>query len=202
MNGGITSSSQVTTQTPWCGLGVWFSSIMIYLEGTEQPNGYPVSSPSDPGRNLSHLRKNKTCSVGVDAWVFLKIFQVRSFLLSFMACDKNWIFLILYKKNRMFSWTSYLIRNSDTSHFLCYRPDCLADIIVNHGLDLTHKFGSSFLKRTIRVSFSVSRTFSVTHPILFESSALSSTDWHSNIMKSSYWDFWMLSRTACCFQIS
>ena len=55
------------------------------------------------------------------------------------------------------------------SHVSGYGPDWLVGIIVNHGLDLTKKFRSSFLIRTIRVKLLGSCTFI--------------------IMKSSYWSF-------------
>ena len=44
-------------------------------------------------------------------------------------------------------------------HVPDYGPGWLAGIIVKNGRILTNKFGSSFLFRTIRVSFPICRTF-------------------------------------------
>ena len=56
--------------------------------------------------------KNKVYLIEGDAWVYSKTLQ-HSLSLSFMACDKNWLFLILYGKYQMFLCTNCLIRNSD-----------------------------------------------------------------------------------------
>ena len=86
----------------------------------------------------------------------LKSFSLLSFLLSFMACDKNCIFLIFYATYRMSSRTTCLIRHS---HIYSYR---LAGIVVNHGLDLINKLMRSFLLRTIRVMLQSCSTFVIT----------------------------------------
>ena len=61
-----------------------------------------------------------------------------------------------------------------TSHVPGYRPDWLAGIVVNHSQDLTNKFGSSFLIRTIsetsRLPYLCNHHWAP--PILFKSSAL------------------------------
>ena len=110
--------------------------------GTEQANGGSVNSPSFPGRYFSHLRKPKTCLR--ECLSLFKSFAAQSFLLSFMIHDKNWPFLILYKK--------YCV-------CLTMNLNWLAGIVVNHGLDLTKKFGSYFLIRTIIVRLLNCHTF-------------------------------------------
>ena len=88
-----------------------------------------------------------------------KSFAAQSFLLSFMPCDKNWLFLILYEKYWMSSCTTGWIRNSDTHKVPGYGPDWLDGIVVNHGQDSTNKPGSSFLIGTIRVRLLSCSTF-------------------------------------------
>ena len=87
----------------------------ILLE-TEQSIVCSMSLPSDSGRIFSHLKKqkknkNKQSMFGWRGCLsLLKSFAAQSFLLSFMACDKNWPFLILYEKYQMSSCTICLIR--------------------------------------------------------------------------------------------
>ena len=156
---------------------IWFSSISIYLVGTEQATGYCLSSPSDTGRNFSHLIKSKAFSVGGDAWVCWKALQ--HFLLSFMACDKNWLFLIFYEKCQMSSCTSCLIRHSDTSISLTMDLIDLLGLLSIIACILFTNLGSSFLSKQSNASWIFQ---------LFESSALSS-GWHSNTLKSSHLGF-------------
>ena len=137
-------SSLVTTQKPWCGLGVWFS-LLVYLVRTSCC--YPMSSLSDPGINFSQMRKTKTCSLGRDAWICWKALQYcLSFCPScpvirivglFSSCMKNTKYLLFY----------LLGKKLRCSHVPGYGFDWLAGIIVNHSLDLGYKFGSSFLIR-------------------------------------------------------
>ena len=107
-----------------------------------------VSSPSNPGTIFSYLRRNETWSVVGNAWVCSKASQrVLSFF--FLACHKNEpISHLLWEIPNVFMHYSLdtKLRHSLVS---CYT---LAMIVVNYGLDLSNKFGSSFLIRTIRVS--------------------------------------------------
>ena len=67
MNGGRMSLSLVINPNTimWT---LYF--VIIIIVRREQPNGcYSLSSPFDPGRYFSHLRKNKACSIEGDAWV-------------------------------------------------------------------------------------------------------------------------------------
>ena len=70
----------------------------------------------------------------------------------------------LWKKlalSRMSSCTTCLIRNSDTSVSLAM--DLINSLrFVNHSLDFSNKFRSSFLFQTIRVRFLSWRTFVIT----------------------------------------
>ena len=70
------------------------------------------------------------------------------------------------------------------SHVSDYEPNWLAGIVINHGLDLTTNFRSSFLTWTIRVRLRCSRTFVITTGL---------DQFFSNSLSSS---------TACHFQIS
>ena len=105
----------------------------------------------------------------------LQLVQKINFFLYFMTCDKNWPFLILYKKYRMSSCTTCLIRNSNT-------PMSLA-------MDLIDLQGSMLIMASISptnsgVLFSYQNNQSVAsqllylqnhkwnHPTLFESSSL------------------------------
>ena len=108
MNESIISSSLKTN------LCVWFSSILLHLIEAKHANSCSVNSPTAPCRNTSHVGKTKACLVGGDDLSLLKSFTAQSFLYSFMACDKNWPFCILYEKYQISSYTTCLIRNSDT----------------------------------------------------------------------------------------
>ena len=95
-------------KTPWCGLGVCFSSRSVRLVGTEQAKGCSVNSPSDPGGNCLHLRKTKSYSAGDDAWTRSKALQY-DFLL---VLQGHWGKLAL----------SYLVWEIDNV-FMHYLPD-------------------------------------------------------------------------------
>ena len=68
-------------------------------------------------------------------------------------------------------------------HVPGYGPDWLDGIVVNHGLDLTLKFGCSFLIRTSRGRIPSCRTFVITIGLIqffFESSSRS-LEWQQKI---------------------
>ena len=114
---------------------------------------------------------------------FFKNFAVWSF---FLACDKNWPFLISYKKYWMSSCTTCLIRNSDIPMSL------VIDLIGLLGsLSVIAWISPTNQRVLIRMISDASKlpylcNHHWTHPILFESSAVSS-DWHPNTVKSLYW---------------
>ena len=142
-------SPLILTQTPWCWLGIWFSSIFIHLVGTEQANDCSVSSPSDPGRNFSNLRKIKVFCWRRGLGLF-KRFATWSFLCFSMASDKKMALshLVWEVPN---DFIIYLTKKKlKHSHVLGYWPDWRTGIVVSHELDLTNNFGSSFVlsKRT------------------------------------------------------
>ena len=66
--------------------------------------------------------------------------------------------------------------------------DWLAGIVVNHSLDLTNKFWSTFLMKTIRMRIPSWCTFVITIGLIqFFSNSL---HWHQNTLEFSYWSFW------------
>ena len=77
-------------------------------------------------RNFTHLRKNKVCSIGGNAWI----------------CSK----ILLHNFSSFPSWP--VIKIGPYSHIPGYGLDWL---VVSHSLDLINKFKSSFLLRAIRV---------------------------------------------------
>lgn len=79
---------------------------------------------------------------------------------------KKWPFLILREEYRVSSCTTYLIRNSNT-HLSDNGPQCIGRVVVYPGLDLTNKFKSALLIRTVRVSFPSSRTFVIVIRLAF-----------------------------------
>ena len=104
----------------------------------------------------------------------LKNFTVRSILLSFIDCDKNCPFLILYAKYQMSSCTTCLIRNADT-------PLSLAMDLIYFLISLLIMVPTSEISE-----LSNFLTHNWTPQTLFESSALSS-NWQPSTVKSLYW---------------
>ena len=103
------------------------------------------------------------------------------FILCFMACDKNRLFLILYEKYRMSSSTTCLIRNSNIPLFLAM------DVIDLLGL--------------LPIMACISATN--LRVILVFSNLLHCLQIGTKKLKSSYWIFsWMPSSAEYCFQIS
>ena len=126
-----------------------------YILWRQQVNGCFVSSPSDPSRDFSHMRKDKACSVGEDAWVYSKVLWhgISSSLWSIL--DMLNIFMHYLPDKKLWH-----------SHVSCYGPNWFAGIIVNHGLDLTNKFRHSFFMRTIRVKFLSCCTFVISFGLI------------------------------------
>ena len=85
-----------------------------YLVRTEEANSCSMSSPSDPGRNFSHLRKILLIFSWWGCLSLFKSFAMQTFLLSFMACDKSWPLLLLCQKYQMPSCSTCIIGNSVT----------------------------------------------------------------------------------------
>ena len=137
MNRSITSLLLLTTlnTTMWTGCLVF---ILVHLVETEEDNSCFLSSLSDPGRKFSHLRKVKYVWLQGMLELVLKALQ-HSFSSSFIACDKNWLFLILYDKYQMFSCTTLLIRNPDTPMSLATDlTELLGSLSVMASISATH----------------------------------------------------------------
>ena len=120
-----------------------------------------------------------------------KSFAAQSFYLAFMACDKNWPFLILYEKYRMSSCTICLIKDSDTPMSHAIELLWLVRIVINSILlsqQQIQVFFSYHNDQSETVELPYQRNHHKTHHTLFESTALFS-DWYPNISKFSYWSF-------------
>ena len=117
-----------------------------------------MNSPWSPGKTISHLRKkNKACLFEMGGWIRSKALEHD--ISSCPSCDKNCPFSYLVREiaNTLMHYLSD--KKFRHSHFSCNWPDWLTGIIVNHGLYLSNKFGSSFLIRTIKVSLLYCRIF-------------------------------------------
>ena len=66
---------------------------------------------------------------------------------------------IIWKISKIYM---HYLPDKKLKHFPGYGPDWLTEILVNHGLDLSNKFGSSFFLRMIRVKLLSCRTFIIT----------------------------------------
>ena len=128
------------------------------------------------------LSKKNQSMFSWSGWLSLfKSLAEQSLLLSFIACDKNWPFFILYENYQMSSCINCLRH----SHIPGSELDWLAWIVIYQGLDPTNKIRSSFLIKTIR-------TFELpylcnhhwTYPTFFEFFGLSLGCPHPNKMKS------------------
>ena len=86
-----------------------------------------------------------------------KDFAAWSFFLSFMVCDKIVFFLNLIWKYGITSWTTCLIRNSDTPMLLVVD---LTDLLVS--LSIIVRSHQKIRIRTIRARFSSRRSFGLT----------------------------------------
>ena len=129
----------------------------------------------------------------------LKSFSARSFLWSFMICDKNWPFFILYEKYWISSCSRCLIRNSHVP--VCW-PAWFARIVVNHSLALTNKFGSSFLIRMIRLRLPSCYTFVITFGIIeLFSNPMYCPHWHPNTVKMNANLYSMPFSNFCCREL-
>ena len=91
-----------------------------------------------------------------------KRFAVRFFPLSFMVYDKNWLFLFKFEKYRMFLCTTCQKKKIQSLPCLGYGFHWLAWTAVNLSLDLSNKFGRSFLIRAQRVRLLSCHTFVIT----------------------------------------
>ena len=92
----------------------------------------------------------------------------------------------------MSSCATCLIKKLRHFHLFGYGPDWLAGIVVNHDLDLTNKFGSTFLIRMMRVRLLISHTFVITIVLiqllpnpLCRSQIYTKTLWNFHIRASS-----------------
>ena len=111
------------------------------------------------GKNFSHLRKTKAtwvCSKGLrrylcpcPSWPGKKL----------VYTDLVWEILNIFMHYQPDKKLNYL-------HVSGNRPDCYAGIVNSHDLDLTKKFGSSFLVRTIRGRLPNCRSFVITIGII------------------------------------
>ena len=160
-----------------------------------------MSSPSDRSRNISHPRKTKECSVGLDAWICSKALQRG------LSFSPSWSVI----KKVTFSYRVWEIPNviiSDKKlrhpYVSEYEPVCLAGIVGNHSLDFTNKFWSSFLIRKIRVRLPSGHTFVIMIGLIQLFSNPLHLDWHPNTLK--YFVLALPCRmpncTGCRFQIS
>ena len=106
MKGGLTLLSWVTTLITMMWIGFFiFWEISVYLVGTGRPNSCSMSSPSEPGRRIFYL---------TFCWKW-GLSYFKSFTAwSFVDCDNNWLFLILYKEYWISLCTICLISDSDT----------------------------------------------------------------------------------------
>ena len=108
MNGNTASPLLVTTPNTM----MWTGCLVFIHIHTSHGDGY--SQWLFYGRNFSLLTQTKVYSVGGGGLSLLKSFAAKSFLLSFMACNEIWPFVIMYEKYQMSSCTTCLIRNLDT----------------------------------------------------------------------------------------
>ena len=116
-----------------------------------------------------------------------KSFAAWSFV-SYMACDKNWSFFILYEKYWMSSCTTCLMRNSDILISLAMALINLLRSLSIMAWISPRNPGVLFLSEWSECDFQAA--VSCNHyPPLFESSALFS-DWLPNAVKSLYWSIW------------
>ena len=115
-------------------------------------------------------------------------------LCNVFVCDKNWPFVILWEIPNVFM--HYLPDKKPLRPYVPgYGSDWLAEIIVNHGLDLTNKFGSFFfsyqndqweaseLCPIFVIIIGTIQVFSNPLCIVF-------LNWQTNTLKYSYWRFW------------
>ena len=123
---------------------------------TQQANGYSVGLPTDSDRNFL-IRKSLFVWKGCLG--LFKNFAARSFFLTFMVSNKNWLFFILSEKYWIFACTTCRIRHSDTPMFLNM------DLIGLQGsLTIMAKISPrnwGVLIRAIRVSYPSCRTFGI-----------------------------------------
>ena len=168
------------TQTLWCGLGVWFSSILIQSCGDSKLTIVLGVYHLTLANIFSHLRKSKLYSVGGEC----------------LCC----LFLLPYVF--MHNTPDKKLRNS---HVPGYGSDWLAEIVAEYGQVLSNKFGSFFFYQRISVRFLCwwVSVFTIGLFQLFLNLMLC-PDCYTEIL----WNFrtgasvWMPSSTACCFKIS
>ena len=131
----------------------------------------------------------------VSQWLFCEfpIWSQQTFFLSGkinIFCGR--VGLSLFKSFAAQSCTSWPVIRIDVS-YLMRNTGCLQalviEIVLNHGLDRIYKFGSSFLFRTIWVRLPSCRTFIITIGLILSFIIRKTVlDWHSNTLKSSYWN--------------
>ena len=148
----------------WTGCLI-FITIGTYCVGTEYVNGCCMIEE----KNSSALRKRNYVPLD-DYFEFVQNFEAWLFLLSLIVRNKDWAFILLY--------------------ILCYGPNWLAGIIVNHDQNVINKFGIYFRIRKIKVRFPSCRILVIIMEFiqLFSNLPLSSHS-HQNIVKYLYWHF-------------
>ena len=128
-------------------LGVWFLSSSLYHERDRASQylfcGFTIIS----WQFYFYLRISKDLKGCLSS---LKSFTKQSFLLTFMACDKNWPFHILYEKYQN-AWSE----NQNVSFSLAME---LIDLL-GFSQDFTNQFRISFLIRIIWVKLPNCYTF-------------------------------------------
>ena len=177
--------------------------VFIIIQTSCKDRASQLSLPFDPGRNFSYMRQTEVCSIlwGGDAWVCWKVSQHNLF-----SCP-SWPVIRIDPFSFCLRNTKCLRAVPDwkETHSHISGPNWFAGTVVNHCLDLTKKFESSFLNRMISEAFKqlYLHNYYWTHQTFFFY-PLYCLHIETQTLKSSYWCFQYecIAGSACCCQIS